>query len=81
MNFINNIKSFLYDENYFISIYDDKVHIYSFEKILKFSKNELIFKFSNFNITLKGEKLIINKMLKNEVLISGIIKSLNVIYE
>ncbi len=80
MKIVNNIKNFLYDKNYFITIYDNYIHLFNYEKIIKFSKDELIFIFSEFKLTLKGENLLIRQMLKNEVLIIGKIKSFNIIY-
>lgn len=81
MNLINNIKSFLYDKEYFISIYKDSVHLYGYESIIKFNEDELFFKFSNFSLNIKGEKFLIKKMLPNEILISGKIKNFNIINE
>lgn len=81
MNLINNIKGFLYDKDYFISVYECNIHLYGYEKIIKFNENELIFKFKDFDLFIKGEKLLVKKMLTNEILVSGNIKSFVKEYE
>ncbi len=81
MNLVNNIKNFLYDQSYFISIYEEYVHIFAYSKIEKFSDTVLIFKFDKFKLLVKGEKLLIKKMLVNEALVKGIIKSITFEYE
>lgn len=81
MNLISNIKNFLYDQEYFISIYDSSIHVYGFNKIIKFSSNELLFEFEKFLLNIKGDKLLVKRLLTNEVLIKGNIKSLNIINE
>ncbi len=81
MNLKDNIKNFLYDQEYFVSLYKNYIHIYNFEKIQKFNNEEMIFQFVDFVLIVKGEKLLIKKMLKNEVLIKGTIKSLNYNHE
>lgn len=79
MNLVNNLKNFLYDKNYFISIFDNSLHLYGYEKIVKFSSSELIFVFDGFNIHVKGDGFLVKKMLNNEVLISGNIKNFEII--
>lgn len=81
LNLINNIKNFLYDKDYFISVFDSNIHLYGYEKITKFNESELEFKFKDFYLNIKGEKFLIRKMLSNEILISGIVKNFNKIYE
>ncbi len=81
MNIINNIKNFLYDQKYFISIYDEKIHLFNYETIIKFSDQNLIFKFELFKLIIKGEKLIVKKLFNNEVLIDGLVESVNFDYE
>ncbi len=75
------MKSFLYDKEYFISIFESNIHIYGFINIIKFSDAMAVFEFKNFNLNVKGEKLLVNKLLQNEVIISGNIKSLNIMNE
>ncbi len=81
MNLINNIKDFLYDQKYFISFFNEQIHLFNFVEIKKFTDLKIEFSFEKFDILIEGEKLVITKMLKNEVLVKGNIKSLLFIYE
>lgn len=81
MNLINNIKNFLYDKDYFISLFDNSLHLYGYDKIIKFDSEVLVFKIKNFFLSVEGDNLLVNKMLENEILISGVIKNLSVTYE
>lgn len=76
MNIVNNLKNFLYDQNYFISIYEDHIHLYGYEKIKKFEIDEIIIDFKNFELNIKGTNLKFLKMNLNESLVSGEITKL-----
>ncbi len=81
MNLRNNIKNFLYDKQYFISNFEDNIHVYNYEKIIKAKIDIIILEFDKFTLNIKGEKLLIKKLFKNEILIEGKIKSLEYLYE
>ncbi len=81
VNIINNIKEFLYDKNYFISLFDNNVHLFNYEKITKLSKKFMSFSFTNFNIIIDGNELIVDKLLNKEIVISGNIKNIGISYE
>ncbi len=80
MNFRSNIENFLYDKLYFISMFENKLHIYSFNKVIKLNKSNIILEFDNFILNIKGDKLEFKKLLKNEMLLSGKVLSLNIEY-
>jgi hypothetical protein len=65
----DNIKNFLYDQQYFINIYENYIHLFNYEKIELFSKNKIIIIFSNFKLIILGNDFYICKMLKKEMLI------------
>jgi hypothetical protein len=65
----DNIKNFLYDQQYFINVYDNYIHLFNYEKIDLFSKDKIIFTFANFRLIIKGKDFYICKMLKKEILI------------
>lgn len=81
MNLFNNIKTFLYDKTYFITFYEEAVHIYGYEEILKFNEDILVFKFKTFKLILKGNDFLVKKLLDKEILVYGLINNMSVIYE
>ncbi len=66
-----NIKDFLFDKNFKITIYDGVINIVNYEKIITLEETRISLMSSSKIITIKGEGLIIRKMLENEVLITG----------
>lgn len=66
-----NIKDFLFDKKFKITIYDGVINIVNYEKIITLEETRISLMSSSKIITIKGEGLIIRKMLENEVLITG----------
>ena len=73
MKIINNIKTFIYDKDYFVNVYDNKIHIYQYIDLLKLSEEEIIFKLSDFTLYISGSNLHIIKMASNELMIEGVL--------
>jgi len=71
----NNIKNYLYDNEWKIHIYDKKINIVNYIDIVTLEDNRVSVKYQNGIIVIKGKKLSVNKMLDNEMLITGIISS------
>lgn len=76
MNLIKNIKNFLLDQKYFVSFFDNYVHMYKYQKIVKFSEKQIIVLFDSFTLTINGINLIAHKMVDFELLVSGDIISI-----
>ena len=71
----NNIKNYLYDNEWKIHIYDKKINIVNYIDIVTLEDNRVSVKYQNGIIVIKGKKLSVNKMLDNEMVITGIISS------
>lgn len=76
-----NLKTFLYDQDEFIAIYKNKIHIFSYIKIQHFSIDYISILFANFKLNIKGENLKIINMQESEMIIKGIINNLEFKYE
>lgn len=66
-----NLINFLYDLDYFITIYDNYIHIFNYKELISLSDTKIVLKMPNFTLEIKGNNLFITKMLKNELLIKG----------
>lgn len=75
------LSDFLYDKDYFISLFENKIHIFKYLLLIKLSPNEIILKLSDFNLKIKGENLSVLQMNKDEILLEGNYISLEKIYE
>lgn len=81
MHTFENLKTFLYDQDEFIAIYKNKIHIFSYIKIQHFSIDYISILFANFKLNIKGENLKIINMQESEMIIKGIINNLEFKYE
>ena len=71
--FFNALK----DKEYYICIYDNNIYIYSYIDIISFNSSLIVVKLCNCNLVIKGNNMLINKMEKHELLISGNIIGVN----
>lgn len=76
MKIVNNIRSFLLEDDFEIRIYKNRVNIVNYDSIGHFDSNKINIYYSNGLITIKGDNLVVSKLLKDEVLITGIIKNI-----
>ena len=81
MHIKDNLINFLYDKEYFISIYNNYIHIFNYKELITLSNSLIILKLEKFNLEISGESLFITKMMPNEILIKGKIKNVGIIYE
>ncbi len=78
MHIKDNIVNFLYDKNYFISLYDNNIFVFNYANLKNFSDKDIDIDFDNFNLLISGKNLLIKKMGKSELLISGDINNLKI---
>ena len=76
MKLMRNIKSYIEEKNYQINIINSKVNIVNYIEIKEFSDTKIIVKHEDGYTTVNGKSLVITKMLENEILIIGTIKSI-----
>lgn len=80
LHFKDNFKNFLYDLDNFISIYENNLHVFNYEKLNKLSDKEIIIKIPNRLLIINGNNLKIKQMTKQELLINGNILKVEFIY-
>lgn len=81
MHIRENLTNFLYDKNYFISIYDNYIYVYNYFDLLLLTDIKIVLKLEKFNLTINGENLYISKLLPKEILIKGKILNIGIDYE
>ncbi len=67
------MKNFLFDFNYYIDIYENKIHVFNYIDILKLNDQEIILAMPSFTLTIKGEHFAVKRLEKREILIDGIL--------
>ena len=73
MKMIENLKNFLEDKTYYIDIFENNIHAFNYQKLLKLSGKEISLKFEKFILEIKGDNLKIKQMDNVEILIYGLI--------
>ena len=76
MNIRENIKNFLYDQNYYIGIFENNIYIFNYNALPKFNDREISVKMDNFKVNITGKNLKITKMEEKELLINGTINNI-----
>jgi len=76
MRIIKNIQSFLMDQDYYIDIFNNCLHVYYYEELITLTDNLIELKLKEFNLVIEGEELIVSAMDNHEILIKGNINSL-----
>lgn len=80
MKFYNALSDFLYDKNYFITIFENKIHIYRYLELSKLTSKEIHLKLPEFNLLIEGKNLIIIQMNNEELIIQGDILGVKKVY-
>lgn len=73
---LKNIKSFIFEDELQIHIYKNKVNIINYSRIGHFDNNKVIVYKDKNSIIIKGEKIFVSRLMIDELLIEGIIKSI-----
>ena len=71
MNIINGIRSYIMENDTKITIVNNKINITNYIDIGHFDNNKIIVKLNNKNIIIKGDNLVVSKLLDSEILITG----------
>lgn len=71
MNIIDGIRSYILENDTKITIINNKINITNYIDIGHFDNNKIIVKLNNKNIIIKGDDLVVSKLLDSEILITG----------
>lgn len=76
MRIMKNLQSFLYDQEYFIDLFKNCLHVYYYEELLSLSDTLIELKLKEFILVIEGDDLSISSMDKHEMLIKGKINTM-----
>ncbi|MBR2833819.1 MAG: YabP/YqfC family sporulation protein [Bacilli bacterium] len=71
---LRDIKNYILEKDFRVNYLKNKLNVVNYETIDHFSDEKVMIRYNDGILIIKGEKLIISKLLDNELLISGIIK-------
>lgn len=76
----DNLINFLYDKDYFISIYEDYIYVFNYLKIITLTDKLIILNLNKITLEVKGENLFIKKLYPQELLIKGNLNKVGISY-
>lgn len=71
-----DIKEYVLEEKFKVLYVDGKVDIVNYTKVEHFDSNKISVLYQNGKVHVLGTKLVITKLLKDELLISGLIEKI-----
>ena len=78
MSIKNNILSFIYDKDYCVCLFENRMFIYNYKNLINFSEDLFIININKKELNIYGSSLVIEKLTNKEILISGIIKKVEI---
>ena len=72
----NELKNYVLENKFKINILDNLINIINYKDIDHFDDKRIIISKDKGYVIVKGEKLVIAKLLQDEVLINGIVRSI-----
>lgn len=70
-----DLRNYISDVEFRVNLYKDKVHIVNYTKIVTIEKSRISIRYSSGMLIIKGKDLALKKLLDDEILIKGIINS------
>ena len=74
----NKISNYINDKEFRFTVYENKIHIINFNKIITLEDNYISILSINKKINIKGLNLVLIKLIDNELLIKGNISNIEV---
>ena len=75
---VRNLYNFLDHSSFHIDIYDNKIHICNYKRIISLGSSKIIIKTNDKKVSLIGNNFSLNKLADNEILIIGNLESLEI---
>lgn len=76
MNVVKGIKSYIFDDELKITIINNKINIVNYNDIGHFDSNKVVIKTDKGEVIIKGNDLVVSKLMSKEILITGIFNNI-----
>lgn len=78
MHLYKTIKNFLFDQDYFVDLWDKYIHVYGLVDILKLEEKEISLLLEEQKLEIFGTDFRVLKLTKKEILIEGNLDTIKV---
>ena len=79
MHLYKTMKNFLMDFDYYIDIYENKIHIFNYTDILKLNDTEIKLLMPDFTLLITGQYFSVKQLEKREILLEGTLENVRFI--
>lgn len=76
MKQIDKLKSYILENEFKMTILENRIDIVNYISIEHFDLNKIIVKYEKGYITINGTNLVVTKLVTDEILITGVIKNI-----
>lgn len=73
---LRDLRNYIMEDDFTLNYIKNKVDVVNYEYIDHFDENKIMIRYNEGVLIIKGQDLTISKLLKDEILISGIIKEI-----
>ena len=73
---IHKFRSYLLEDNFSMNVLKDKIEIMNYKEVGHFDNNKIIIKYEDGEIVIKGNNLIISRLMNDSILIKGSISNI-----
>jgi len=75
---LKDLRNYILEDDFKITYLKGKLDIVNYGSINHFDTDKIMIRYSGGVVTIKGENLTISKLLNDEILISGLIKNIEI---
>lgn len=76
MNLMNSFRSYLLDEEFKITMIENKIDVVNYDSIGHFDSSKVMIHYNSKTLIIKGKNLVVSRLLSDEVLVTGEIKGI-----
>ena len=76
---LNRISNYINDNRFKMTVFSDSIYLVNYKRIISIEDNYISFYTDNSKIVISGNNLVLKKILKEELLISGNISKIEVV--
>lgn len=73
---IHKFRNYLLEDNFSMNVLKDKIEIINYKEVGHFDNNKIIIKYEDGEIVIKGNNLIISRLMNDSILIKGSISNI-----
>ena len=77
MKLFNYLDRYIVDDEFKVIVMENYLNIVNYLEVLDFSSKEISIKYDRGIMIIKGDNLVVSKMMDDELLIRGKVKSIN----